>query len=454
MIRKVIQLLGILLCTLTNAHTFDICGNNNVNVTDILLSPDPPHIGKTLSVELQGKSLVNLENPTIDVHLSILGISLTTVHINTCEYNQCPISKEKDYVLYFNYTLPDKNPGSLPIEVKLEMKDRGVNVGCYSLETEINDNKSIVESISNIDNDIYTLFHYWKRHYEKTYYNIQEETDRYSNFKNNTIYMLLNEYNNIKLRHNAFSDLSRSEYRSYLGYQNIKNMNNLNYVLTTEISTPNEIDWRTKGAVTSVKNQGSCGSCWSFSTTGALEGAYFIKTGNLVSFSEEELVSCDHVDQGCNGGEMDNAFEWIHNNSGLCSEESYSYDSGSGKVGSCRECTPVEGSKVKGFVDVSPTEDALKIAVSKQPVSIAIEADHMSFQFYSDGVYSGNCGQNLDHGVLLVGYGSENGEDYWIVKNSWGESWGNNGYIYIARGNNKKGGECGIELSASYPILI
>jgi len=224
---------------------------------------------------------------------------------------------------------------------------------------------------------------------------------------------------------------------------------------------PSSVDWTTKGAVTAVKNQGSCGSCWSFSTTGGLEGAYFLKHGSLVSFSEEQLVQCDKVDQGCSGGLMDNAFKFIEQNGGLCKESDYPYTSGGGTTGSCQSgCTVVSGSAVTGYKDVSPvpqvtpaTVAQMEAAVAQQPISIAIEADQMSFQFYSGGVMTGTCGTTLDHGVLAVGYGTQDGKDYWKVKNSWGASWGQEGYILLEKGKSQKGGQCGILLSASYPEL-
>jgi len=220
-------------------------------------------------------------------------------------------------------------------------------------------------------------------------------------------------------------------------------------------------DWTTKGAVTAVKNQESCGSCWAFSTTGGLEGAYFNKYGTLPSFSEQQLVSCDTVDSGCNGGLMDNAFDWIKKNGGICAEADYPYASGSGTAPKCTStCTVVENSAPTGYTDVSTvpqqtpcSEDTMMKAVAQQPISVAIEADQSSFQFYSTGVMTGACGVSLDHGVLVVGYGTDSGSDYWKIKNSWGETWGDAGYIKIARGVSQKGGQCGVLLAASYPNL-
>jgi len=226
---------------------------------------------------------------------------------------------------------------------------------------------------------------------------------------------------------------------------------------------PDSVDWIKSGAVTDVKNQGQCGSCWSFSTTGALEGAYFVKYGTLPSFSEQQLVDCDirtngGKDHGCNGGLMDNAFAWIEKNGGLCAESEYPYTSGTTKAaGTCEKtCEVVKNSEVVSFTDVPAKSDPdMMEAVSNQPVSVAIQADQREFQLYSSGVFTGTCGTQLDHGVLVVGYGSLSGEDFYMVKNSWGTTWGDKGYIRLGRGSefNKGSGQCGVLMQASYPEL-
>jgi C1A family cysteine protease len=228
-------------------------------------------------------------------------------------------------------------------------------------------------------------------------------------------------------------------------------------------AVPASIDWTTKGAVTGVKDQGQCGSCWSFSATGAMEGAYFNKHNKLESFSEQNFVDCDNRSNGgsdlaCNGGLMDSAFSWAKKNGGVCSEADYPYTSGTTKkAGTCNtKCTKVANSGPSKYVDVATNSDsAMMSALALNPVSVAIEADTSSFQLYKSGVYSSACGHNLDHGVLAVGYGTDGGKDFYKVKNSWGTGWGEKGYIRFARGGSMpKEGQCGI-LSGppSYPVF-
>jgi len=266
------------------------------------------------------------------------------------------------------------------------------------------------------------------------------------------------------LGHNHFSGMDSMDFSKYVhvsdAYQKIattKPTPSGNYQL------PESVNWVSQGAVTPVKDQGQCGSCWSFSTTGALEGAYYITYGKLQFFSEQQLVDCDNFrhggkDLGCNGGLMDNAFTWIGDNGGLCSEHDYPYVSGeTKKSGTCQSaCTPVSNSKISEFIDiVKSSDDEMMQAVYKQPVSIAIEADQREFQLYKSGVFTGTCGTQLDHGVLLVGYGTENSADYYLVKNSWSTAWGSNGYIKLGRGKqyNNGDGQCGLLLQGSFPLL-
>lgn len=268
----------------------------------------------------------------------------------------------------------------------------------------------------------------------------------------------IEEFNSLNqgyyLRMNHFGDLTNTEFRTMNTLKmSSKPTNASTFLASSNTETPDSIDWRTKGYVTPVKNQGQCGSCWAFSTTGSLEGQHFRKTGKLVSLSEQNLVDCSGKEgnMGCNGGLMDNAFKYIKENGGIDTEDSYPYE---GKNDNCRYDESKNGATVTGFVDVkSGDEDDLKKAVAEiGPVSVAIDASHFSFQFYHSGVYnSWLCSSTkLDHGVLAVGYGTYQGKDYWLVKNSWGDSWGLKGYIMMSR--NKKN-QCGIATSASYPLV-
>lgn len=239
------------------------------------------------------------------------------------------------------------------------------------------------------------------------------------------------------LGHNRFSHLNVNEWKSYISKGLIKPqvpVSEFLHMAPSDLSSlPDHVDWTEKGGVTDIKDQGQCGSCWSFSTTGALEGAVFAKTGKLTSLSEQNLVDCDrfrygHKDMGCDGGLMDNAFVFASENGGLCAEDDYPYVSGNTtKAGSCnsKSCTKVPNTAPKNdkgaFTDVDVSDEALMSALVQQPVSVAIQADTKAFQLYSSGVFTAECGSDTDHGVLAVGYGSLDGIPYYKVKNSWGK---------------------------------
>jgi C1A family cysteine protease len=289
------------------------------------------------------------------------------------------------------------------------------------------------------------------------------------NFANNED--LINAHNSqanvtYTLGHNQFSHMNVEEWRSYVKLGLSKPVETEAPLYTLEAasdlsSLATSIDWTTQGAVTPVKDQGQCGSCWSFSATGAMEGRYKIAKGTLTSLSEQDFVDCDNrknggSDLGCNGGLMDSAFTWAKKNGGVCTEAAYPYVSGTTKTaGTCVDSKCSRVSAPLGYVDVKKNDDAaLTTALNAGPVSVAIEADQSSFQLYKSGVFTGTCGTNLDHGVLAVGYGVDGANSYYKVKNSWGTSWGESGYIRIQKGKAQTGGQCGILMGPpSYPTF-
>lgn len=260
----------------------------------------------------------------------------------------------------------------------------------------------------------------------------------------------IEEYNNSqntsRVGVNQFSDRTAAEMKKMNGYKPSDRARNI--TVLSEVDAPTSVDWRTAGAVTPVKNQGQCGSCWAFSTTGSVEGAMFLKTKSLQSYSEQQLVDCSgaYGNMGCNGGLMDNAFQYIEKNP-LELESAYPYTA---MDGSCKYVSTKGSGLVKAFTDVTPNSPAqLTAAIALAPVSVAIEADQIAFQSYTSGVITKGCGTNLDHGVLAVGYGTDaTAGPYFIVKNSWGASWGNKGYVNIGAGSSNV---CGILSAASYP---
>ncbi len=286
-----------------------------------------------------------------------------------------------------------------------------------------------------------------ERDYRNSVYDINVATIEAHNAGNHSWSMAVNK----------FADLTPKEFAArYTGGLNkpVRRLRKQGVSLVNTTALPTSVDWEAKGAVTPVKNQEQCGSCWAFSTTGSVEGAWFISKGQLVSLSEQQLVDCSGPEgnQGCNGGLMDYAFQYIIDNKGITTEAAYPYTAADG---TCQAKGKPVAATLSGYKDVTPnSETALLTAIVQQPVSVAVEADQSVFQFYSGGVMDSACGTQLDHGVLAVGYGTEGGKDYYKVKNSWGADWGAKGYILLGRGAKfAAAGQCGIQMDPSYPVV-
>ncbi|EFJ18470.1 hypothetical protein SELMODRAFT_153766 [Selaginella moellendorffii] len=286
-----------------------------------------------------------------------------------------------------------------------------------------------------------------------------EKATRYGIFKDNLRFIHgENEKNQgYFLGLNAFADLTNEEFRAqrhggrFDRSRERTSHEEFRYGSVQLKDLPDSIDWREKGAVVGVKDQGSCGSCWAFSAVAAIEGVNKLATGELVSLSEQELVDCDKgEDEGCNGGLMDYAFGFVIKNGGLDTEADYPYKGYGTRCDRSKMNAKVV--TIDGYEDVPVNDEtALLKAVAHQPVSVAIDAGGSSMQFYRSGIFTGRCGTDLDHGVTNVGYGKEDGKAYWIIKNSWGSNWGEKGYVKMARNTGLAAGLCGINMEASYP---
>ncbi|XP_072284935.1 cathepsin K-like [Pyxicephalus adspersus] len=301
----------------------------------------------------------------------------------------------------------------------------------------------------------------WKRTYQKQYNGEMDELMRRHIWEKN--YRFISAHNNEYLKGMHTYELAMNHLGDMTSEEVVKTMTGLKVPLnkratnvTAEddkgpVTIPDSIDYRKKGYVSPVRNQGSCGSCWAFSSVGALEGQLKKKTGKIVVLSPQNLVDCVTKNDGCGGGYMTNAFEYVRDNKGIDSEAAYPYV---GEDQTCNYTTAGRVAKCKSYKEVQKgSEKALKKAVATVgPISVGIDASLTTFQFYSKGVYyDPECNaEDINHAVLAVGYGVQKKSKHWIIKNSWGEDWGNKGYILMAR---DKQNACGIANLASYPLM-
>ena len=302
------------------------------------------------------------------------------------------------------------------------------------------------------------IFDKWAMKHGKVYNAASEKNFRFKVFMKRYLEIMIHnaQKKSYTVGLNKFSDMTEEEFEAkYLGFRPSNQEKDYVSFEEQEVNqTPDSVDWRTKGIVTPVKNQGQCGSCWAFSAVAAIEGAMAQSTGNLQSFAEQQLVDCSawYGNHGCNGGLMDHAFRYVKNK-GLTTETNYPYVAKGQKCN--KDAVAKKIAHIHSYKDVHKSKQTdLKAASAQRVVSVAIQAN--AIMTYTGGVFkNGGCGTALNHGVTLVGYGHDatSGYDFWLVKNSWGASWGENGYIRLYRDDAAGPGMCGIALSASYPIV-
>ncbi|XP_051223251.1 senescence-specific cysteine protease SAG39 [Lolium perenne] len=313
-------------------------------------------------------------------------------------------------------------------------------------------------------------FHQWQATHNRSYLSAEERLRRFEVYRSNVEYIeATNRRGDLtyELGENQFADLTEAEFLARYG-SSYDGSARTNWDITMtaaggdagslwssgggdnslEAPLPPSVDWRAKGAVTPARTQGSgCASCWAFATVATIESLNWIKTGKLVPLSEQQLVDCDQYDGGCNRGYYHRAMKWIMENGGLTTAAEYPYKAARG---ACKRAKPAVN--IKGHLAVPPNEAALQSAVARQPIGVAIEIGS-GMMFYKSGVYSGTCGTRLEHAITAVGYGTDPaGTKYWIVKNSWGPGWGENGFIRMKRDVGGSG-LCGIALDTAYPTM-
>jgi len=435
----------------TLSITFSDCGSKHGKVTS--LSPTSFSTGTTATITGTGTIDEDVTAAKITATISALGTQLTSCNGDGTKDIVCELPLNTGSITVPALPFPlAKGTLNLPVKVTTSAS---IPASLASVDIHLTGDDQNGESAICLDvhtsaslsaDDKWEAF---KAKYGKVYNGVDQESRHKQVYESNMEWAALNSDDVTQFGENQFADLTQDQYREAagLGYKpsNLKQLPHLGMHVYSGEELASSVDWTTQGAVTPVKDQGQCGSCWAFSTTGGLEGAWEIATGKLESLSEQEFVDCSkNGSAGCSGGSMESAFDWTVDQD-ICTEDSYPYH---GRDGTCDTtgCTvAIPKGSVTGYKNVEQSTAGLKSALNIGPVSVAIEADQMAFQLYSGGILSSGCGTNLDHGVLAVGYG----DGFFKVKNSWGSSWGANGYLQISDAGNT----CGIHSDASYPTV-
>ncbi|CAL4915019.1 unnamed protein product [Urochloa decumbens] len=319
---------------------------------------------------------------------------------------------------------------------------------------------AVVGDVAGGDNKLMMgRFLRWQAAYNRSYATAEERERRFQVYRRNIEHIeATNRAGNLTytLGENQFADLTEQEFLDLYAMKampsSLRRDAGRKQANFSAVDAPTSVDWRAKGAVTPIKNQGpSCSSCWAFVTAATIESITKIKTGKLVSLSEQELIDCDPYDGGCNLGYFVNGYKWVIENGGLTTEANYPYQA---RRNYCsRSKAAQRAARISDYVQVPAGESQLQQAVAQQPIAAAIEMGG-SLQFYSGGVFSGQCGTRMNHAITVVGYGADanTGLKYWLVKNSWGTSWGERGYLRMRR-DFTRSGLCGIALDLAYPVV-
>jgi hypothetical protein len=431
----------------TLAVTWSDCGAAHATVTD--LQPTSISTGTTATVTGTGTSDEAVTSAAFTATVSALGAQLASCNGDGTKDITCNLPMGVGHITVKALSFPiAAGTVSIPVEVQTSslIPASLANVDVHVAATDQNGEGVICLDVHTAKalGDVGD-FEAFKAKYGKVY-NGDEDQHRQT-YQANMQWAEENTNDEVQFGENQFADLTTEQYSvaAGLGYKANRHggLPHLGVHEWNGEELAASVDWTTQGAVTPVKDQGQCGSCWAFSTTGGMEGAWQIGTGSLTSMSEQQLVDCSTQNAGCNGGSMELAFTYA-GTTNVATESSYPYTA---RDGSCKSSytTAIPRGGVTGYKSVGQSTNSLKSALETGPVSVAIEADQMAFQLYSGGVLSSGCGTNLDHGVLAVGYDSNS----FKVKNSWGTSWGNNGYLQISQSGNT----CGIHSDASYPTV-